>query len=59
MPELKELSHGKPSTYNNHKCRCEECTKAWAEYMAPRIKAHRAKKKAAEEAAKRGANVHI
>jgi hypothetical protein len=29
--------HGRPSTYNNHHCRCAACTKAWAdshyEYM--------------------------
>ncbi len=41
----KEVTHGKPSTYNNHKCRCRECTDAWAKYMAPRIKAHRDKKR--------------
>lgn len=41
----KEPIHGKPSTYNNHKCRCKPCTKAWAEYMAPRVKAYRAQKR--------------
>ena len=32
----KEITHGLPSTYNNRKCRCEECTKAWAEYINER-----------------------
>ena len=41
----KELVHGKPSTYNNRGCRCDACTKAWAIYMRPRVKAHRDKKK--------------
>lgn len=34
---MRELSatpkHGSPSTYVNHKCRCAECKKAWAEYF--------------------------
>jgi hypothetical protein len=24
--------HGKPSTYNNHMCRCELCRTGWADY---------------------------
>lgn len=32
----KELVHGRPSTYNNHSCRCEPCTKAWAKYINER-----------------------
>lgn len=27
------LEHGRPSTYNNHKCRCGDCRKAWAKYI--------------------------
>lgn len=45
----KELVHGKPSTYNNHQCRCVECKAAWAEYQAPRVKAWRDKKKAEKD----------
>ncbi len=44
-PSGKEVIHGRPSSYNNHSCRCEECTKAWAAYMNPRIKKLRDKKK--------------
>jgi hypothetical protein len=51
----KELQHGKPSTYNNHKCRCDLCKAAWAEYMRPRVKAFRAKEAAAKAAAKEAA----
>lgn len=28
--------HGTASTYNNHKCRCDECRIAWAEYVKAR-----------------------
>ena len=42
---MTELKHGSASTYNNHKCRCDKCTKAWADYMRPRMKAYRAKDK--------------
>jgi recombination endonuclease VII len=38
---MDQLKHGKASTYNNHKCRCKPCRAAWAEYMAPRVQAHR------------------
>jgi hypothetical protein len=35
------ITHGKASTYNNHKCRCEACRAAWAAYLRPRIKQYR------------------
>lgn len=41
----KEVVHGRASSYNNHGCRCPECTDAWAVYMKPRIKKYRADKK--------------
>jgi hypothetical protein len=47
-----EHIEGKPvsaSTYNNHRCRCAGCKKEWADYMRPRLRAHRAKKKAQKE----------
>lgn len=47
-----QLEHGKPSTYNNHGCRCRNgefgpvgCTEAWAAYMRPRVKAYRERKR--------------
>jgi beta-galactosidase GanA len=27
------LIHGRPSTYNNHKCHCDECKAAWTKYI--------------------------
>lgn len=30
---MTELIHGRASTYNNYKCRCDECRKAWADYI--------------------------
>lgn len=27
------LNHGRPSTYNNKKCRCPACTQAWTDYI--------------------------
>ena len=30
---MAELIHGRASTYNNYKCRCDECRKAWADYI--------------------------
>lgn len=33
------MRHGVPGTYSNRKCRCEECTKAWASYIAERKRA--------------------
>jgi uncharacterized protein with ATP-grasp and redox domains len=30
---MAELVHGRASTYNNYKCRCDECRKAWADYI--------------------------
>ena len=43
----KDVNHGLPSSYNNHRCRCEECTSAWAKYIHERgyVKKSRAKKK--------------
>jgi hypothetical protein len=43
----KEIVHGRPSTYNNHKCRCEECTTAWANYIREKgyVRKHQAKKR--------------
>lgn len=29
-----EVIHGKPSTYSNHSCRCEVCTKAHNAYIS-------------------------
>lgn len=29
---MTELSHGTISTYQNHKCKCAACRKAWADY---------------------------
>ncbi len=29
-------THGRPSTYNNGKCRCDACTSALAQYRAAR-----------------------
>ena len=43
-----DIQHGKPSTYNNLKCRCDKCKAAWAEYMRPRVKKWRADKRAKE-----------
>lgn len=46
-PSGKPVVHGKASSYNNHKCRCEDCTTAWAKYIAEGgyVKKHRDKKK--------------
>lgn len=38
---MTNLIHGRASTYNNHKCRCEECKAAWREYIVPRMQAWR------------------
>jgi len=27
------LKHGSPSTYANHRCRCDACKRAWADYF--------------------------
>ena len=37
--------HGRPGSYNNHGCRCDECTEAWRKYLAEKgyVKTHRAK----------------
>jgi hypothetical protein len=42
---MAELIHGRASTYNNHKCRCEDCKAAWADYMRDRVKKWRRKQK--------------
>jgi len=42
---MSELIHGRASTYNNHRFRCDPCKKGWAEYQRPRVAAWRAKKK--------------
>lgn len=44
----KDVIHGRASSYNNHGCRCEECRVAWRDYMRPRIKKYRQKKKQAK-----------
>jgi hypothetical protein len=30
------FSHGTANGYNNHRCRCDACRAAWAEYQASR-----------------------
>ena len=47
----KDVNHGLPSSYNNHRCRCQECTDAWAKYIHERgyVKKSRAKKKARDK----------
>jgi len=30
------MVHGKYTTYNNHKCRCDACSEAWREYQRKR-----------------------
>lgn len=52
----REVKHGSPSSYNNHGCRCEECTKAWADYMRDRMRKYRADKKKKQ---KKGVKVNI
>ncbi len=49
-PDIREDQHGKPSTYNNLKCRCKACKDAWAEYMRPRVKKWREERKREREA---------
>jgi hypothetical protein len=29
---MSNIVHGRTSTYNNHRCRCEDCTKAQRDY---------------------------
>lgn len=52
----KELVHGRPSTYNNHRCRCEDCTKAWAKYINERgyVRNFQARQRAAKLAKEKG-----
>jgi hypothetical protein len=45
VQEMTDLIHGRASTYNNHKCRCEDCKAAWADYMRDRVKKWRRKQK--------------
>jgi ribosomal protein L34E len=46
-PSGKLVVHGRASSYNNHKCKCDECTEAWAIYIAAGgyVKKHRESKK--------------
>ena len=53
----KPVKHGLASSYNNHKCGCDECTAAWAEYMKPRIKAYRDAKK--KKAHRKGVQIQL
>jgi hypothetical protein len=53
---MTELVHGKPGTYTNKKCRCDECTKAWLEYNKPYQIAWR-KKKSEERKAYKALNI--
>lgn len=46
---MTDLVHGRPSTYNNHKCRCPECTAAWAEYIRERGYVRRYQQRKREE----------
>jgi hypothetical protein len=41
----KPVKHGSASSYNNHGCRCDDCKKAWANYMRERMRTYRANKK--------------
>lgn len=54
-----DLIHGRPSTYNNHRCRCEDCTTAWADYIREKGYVRRWQQKVsaknkAEKAAQKG-----
>ena len=40
--------HGTSSMYSNQKCRCKDCTRAWREYVVPRINTWRLKKRLAK-----------
>jgi len=35
------MQHGKASTYTNHRCRCDLCKRAWADYHLERGRKHR------------------
>lgn len=54
-PSGKPVVHGSASTYNNHKCGCEDCRAAWAKYVNDRgyVKKFREKKK------KRGTKINL
>jgi hypothetical protein len=30
---MESLTHGNKSTYVNHRCRCDDCRRAWAQYI--------------------------
>jgi len=51
---MAELIHGRASTYNNYKCRCDECRKAWADYIREGgyVRRYQEKKRKEREAAK-------
>lgn len=54
----KTVEHGSSSSYNNHKCRCPECTEAWRVYLAARgyVKNYRERKKRPQ---KKGVNITL
>jgi hypothetical protein len=55
----KLVKHGSASSYNNHRCRCRECTDAWADYMRPRIQKRRADAKKKETATRPNVKVNF
>jgi hypothetical protein len=57
-PSGKPITHG-ASAYNNHGCRCEVCTTAWAAYMRERVKAWRKKKKEAKSTDSKGVRINL
>lgn len=48
----RDVQHGLPSSYNNHKCRCELCTSAWAKYIYTRGYVRKARAKQKQEKVK-------
>lgn len=52
----REVKHGSASSYNNHGCRCQECTTAWADYMRDRMRKYRANQK---KNAKKGVKINL
>ena len=55
----KTVQHGMASSYNNHRCRCEECTNAWTKYIHDRgyVKKYHKKKRLEELEKTRGTRV--
>lgn len=53
---MSKTDHGKPSTYNNHKCRCPKCTKAWAAYVKKYVQA---KRKRDKDKKKKGVQIQL